>query len=182
MFTQLVKTPLTLARYRNGPFAREREQYLTHLSQRGYGKGRLTGINIQLLAIAQRLPIGVHKRVTKAEVSEAAEIWTKERRRRSSLPHSLVLAKTDFISIACNWLRFLGWIDETRPTLPFVNQLDEFLIHLRDDRGLSEATIIRLHYAACPRYAGPLDITRTTTLHVIPLIRSTLTNYKRLSP
>ena len=142
MFTQLVKTPLTLARYRNGPFAREREQYLTHLSQRGYGKGRLTGINNQLLAIAQRLRISVHKRVTKAEVSEAAEIWMKERRQRSSLPHSLVLAKTDFISIACNWLRFLGWLDEARPALPFANQLDEFLIHLRDDRGLSEATTI----------------------------------------
>ena len=46
MFTQLVKNPLTLARYRNGPFAQERGQYLTHLSQQGYGKGRLTGINI----------------------------------------------------------------------------------------------------------------------------------------
>ena len=91
MFTQLVRNPLTLERYRNGPFAQEREQYLTHLSQRGYGKGRLTGINIQLLAIAQRLRISVHKRVTKAEVSEAAEIWMKERRQLSSLPHSLAL-------------------------------------------------------------------------------------------
>jgi len=142
MFTQLVKNPLTLARYRNGPFAQERQQYLTHLSQRGYGKGRLTGINIQLLAIAQQLRISVHKRVTKVEVSEAAEIWMKERRQRSSLSHSLVLAKTDFISIACNWLRFLGWLDEARPALPFANQLDEFLIHLRDDRGLSQATTI----------------------------------------
>ena len=43
MFTQLVKNPLTLERYRNGPFAQEREQYLTHLSQRGYGKGRIDG-------------------------------------------------------------------------------------------------------------------------------------------
>jgi hypothetical protein len=142
MFTQLVKNPLTLERYRNGPFAQKREQYLTHLSQRGYRKGRLTGINIQLLAIAQRLQIGGHKQVTKAEISEAAEIWMKERRQRSSLPHSLVLAKTDFISIAYNWLRFLGWLDEERPALPFANQLDEFLIHLRDDRGLSEATTI----------------------------------------
>jgi hypothetical protein len=44
MFIQLVKRPLTLARYRNGPFAQKREQYLTHLSQRGYRKLRLTGI------------------------------------------------------------------------------------------------------------------------------------------
>ena len=35
MFTQLVKNPLTLERYRNEPFAEEREQYLTHLAQRG---------------------------------------------------------------------------------------------------------------------------------------------------
>src|SRR5260370_22433029 len=66
----------------------------------------------------------------------------KKRRQRSSLPLSLVLAKTDFISIVCNWLRFLGWLDEARPALPFADQLDEFLIHLRDDRGLSEATTI----------------------------------------
>src|SRR5260370_21981530 len=66
----------------------------------------------------------------------------KERRQLSSLPQSLVLVKTDFISIACNWLRFLGWLDEARPALPFANQLDEFLIHLRDDRGLSQATTI----------------------------------------
>jgi integrase len=74
MFAQLVKNQLTLARYRNGPFAQEREQYLTHLSQRGYGKGRLTGINIQLLAIAQQLLISVQKRLTKVEVCEAATI------------------------------------------------------------------------------------------------------------
>ena len=93
MFAQLVKNPLTLERYRNGPFSQEREQYLIHLSQRGYGKGRLTGINIQLLAIAQQLRISVQKRVTKVEVSEAAEIWMKERRQRSSLPTRLSLLR-----------------------------------------------------------------------------------------
>src|SRR5882762_9850197 len=36
----------------------------------------------------------------------------------------------------------LGCLDEARPTLPFANQLDEFLIHLQDDRGLSQATTI----------------------------------------
>jgi hypothetical protein len=66
----------------------------------------------------------------------------KERRQRSSLPHTRELARTDFVSIASYWLRFLGWLDETRPALPFADQLDEFLIHLRDDRGLSEATTI----------------------------------------
>src|SRR5436190_11452823 len=105
MFTQLVRNPLTLERYRNGPFAQERQQYLTHLSERGYGKGRLTGINIQLLAIAQRLPIDVNKRVRKVEVSEAAEKWMKERRHSSSRPQTLAFAKTDFVSIACDWLR-----------------------------------------------------------------------------
>src|SRR5260370_30337721 len=107
MFAQLVKNPLTVERYRNGPFAQERVQYLTHLSQRGYGKGRLTGINIQLLAIAQRLRINVHKLVTKAEISEAAEIWMKERRQRRSLPHPPILSKTAFISIACYFSQFL---------------------------------------------------------------------------
>lgn len=141
MFTQLVRQPRTLALYRNGPFPRERERYLVYLSGRGYRKGRVTGINIQLLAIAQQLPMGIGKRITKAEISEAAEIWMKERRQRSSLPHTLVLAKTDFISTACKWLRFLGWLDEPQPVLPFANELERFVQHLRDDRGLADATI-----------------------------------------
>ncbi len=98
MFTQFVKTSRALGRYRNGPFAQERQQFLTYLGQRGYRKSRLTGISIRLLAIAQRLPIGAHKKVTKAEISEAAGIWMKERKQGSSLPHTLELAKTDFIS------------------------------------------------------------------------------------
>lgn len=141
MFTQFVKTSRALKRYRNGPFAEERQQFLTYLGQRGYRKIRLTGISILLLAIAQRLQISIRKRVTKAEVCAAAEIWMKERRQRSSLPHTLVLAKTDFISTACKWLRFLGWLDEPQPALPFANELERFAQHLRDDRGLADATI-----------------------------------------
>jgi len=141
MFTQFVKTSRALKRYRNGPFAQERQQFLTHLGQRGYRKNRLTGISILLLAIAQRLQISIRKRVTKAEVCAAAEIWMKERRQRSSLPQTLVLAKTDFISTACKWLRFLGWLDEPQPMLPFADELERFVQHLRDDRGLADATI-----------------------------------------
>jgi hypothetical protein len=95
----------------------------------------LTGINILFLAIAQRLQISIRKRVTKAEVCAAAEIWMKERRQRSSLPHTLVLVKTDFISTACKWLRFLGWLDEPQPVLPFANELERFVQHLRDPEG-----------------------------------------------
>jgi site-specific recombinase XerD len=147
MFTQFVKSTRALERYRNGPFARERQQYLTHLCQRGHSKGRLTGVNIQLLAIAQRLRITAHKRVTKAEVSRAAEIWIKERTQRSSRPQTAAMARTDFVSIASGWLRFLGCLDETRPTLPFASQLDQFLTHLRGERGLSEATVIQRKWA-----------------------------------
>jgi hypothetical protein len=38
MFTQFVKTSRALKRYRNGPFAQERQQFLTYLGQRGYRK------------------------------------------------------------------------------------------------------------------------------------------------
>jgi hypothetical protein len=51
------------------------------------------------------------------------------------------LAKTDFISTACKWLRFLGWLDEPQPVLPFADELERFVRHLRDDRGLADATI-----------------------------------------
>ena len=141
MFTQFVKSTSALERYRNGPFAQERHEYLTHLHQRGYGKARLIGINTQLLAIARQLQISAHGRVTKVEISKAAHTWMKERRQRSSRPLTATAARTDFISIASNWLRFLGWLDEVRPALPFADQFEEYLLHLREDRGLADATI-----------------------------------------
>lgn len=112
MFTQFVKSKKALERYRSGPFAQERHEYLTHLDQRGYGKARLVGINILLLAFARHLQIGAPRRVTKVEVSKAADIWMKERRQRSSRPLTAAMARIDFISVASNWLRFLGWLDE----------------------------------------------------------------------
>src|SRR6267378_2167172 len=141
MFTQFVKSKKALERYRSGPFAQERHEYLTHLDQRGYGKARLVGINILLLAFARHLQIGVPRRVTKVEVSKAADIWMKERKQRSSRPLTAAMARIDFISIASNWLRFLGWLDEPQPALPFADQLEPFIQHLRDERGLADATI-----------------------------------------
>jgi site-specific recombinase XerD len=141
MFSQFVKNNSALERYRNGLFAQERHEYLTHLLQRGYGKARLIGINTQLLAIARYLQISTHRRVTKVEVSKAADIWMKERRQRSSRLLTAAMARIDFIAIASNWLRFLGWLDEPRPALPFADQVEEYLLHLREDGGLADATI-----------------------------------------
>src|SRR5260370_34832097 len=100
MFTQFVKTSRALKRYRNGPFAQERQQFLSYLGERGYRKSRLKGISILLLAIAQRLRITVRKRIAKAEVCAAAEIWVKERKTRSSLPHTIILARTALVYTA----------------------------------------------------------------------------------
>lgn len=141
MFTQFVKSKKALERYRSGPFAQERHEYLTHLDHRGYGRARLVGINILLLAFARHLQIGVPRRVTKVEVSKAADIWMKERRQRSSRPLTAAMARIDFISVASNWLQFLGWLDEPQPALPFADQLEAFIQHLRDERGLADATI-----------------------------------------
>jgi len=93
MFTQLVKNPLTLA--------------ATVMD-----RSPKNGSNILLIFLSEvtaravdgnqystpcHCPAATNQRPqtrNEVEVSEAAEIWMKERRQRSSLSHSLVLAKT----------------------------------------------------------------------------------------
>jgi hypothetical protein len=121
MFEQFVTSARGLERYRKGPLAEERERYLTQLSERGHSSNRLMGISIQLLAFAQRVRIEGQTRVTEAEVAAAAESWMKERKRWSSQPRRLQIARTDFVSVASNWLRFLGRLEEVHPQIPFAD-------------------------------------------------------------
>jgi len=142
MFDQLVKSTLTLERYWNGPFAQERKQYLCHLHQRGHGEGVLKATNIFLLAIAAQLDLQDLKPVTIAELTAAAEVWSRRRTRPSTSPKSIRGAKTQFVSIGSDWLRTLGRLQETHQLVPFAAELDAFLRYLREERGFAETTVI----------------------------------------
>ena len=82
------------------------------------------------------------KPVTIAELTAAAEVWSRRRTRPSTSPKSIRLAKTQFVSIGSDWLRTLGRLQETRPVVPFASELDAFLRYLQEERGLAETTVI----------------------------------------
>ncbi len=51
-------------------------------------------------------------------------------------------SRTDFTSIGSKWLLFLGRLEDTPAQVPFADQLDAFLRYIRDERGLSEGTVV----------------------------------------
>lgn len=141
MFEKLFESPRVLERHRRAPFAKEREQYLFHLEQLGHSVRRMRDLNALLLRIGVELDIAHDVRIRPAQISAAAEHWIQERTGSHKSTRSNQIAKTDFISLATNWLRFFDRLDEQQACLPFAQELKEFLRHLSDERGLSERTI-----------------------------------------
>jgi integrase/recombinase XerD len=141
MFEQYVKSTWNLQRYRRSPLADERERFLVHLREQGRSFTRLRVINAHLLAIAESIDLRGHGMLPEAELATAAEAWLARRTQPATRPTSVRMARTDFISIACGWLRFLGRLKETPSLVPFADQLDAFLQHLGTERGLAERTV-----------------------------------------
>ena len=112
-----------------------------HLKQRGQGYHRLQVINKRLLEVAERVNLSGHRPIRIAELVVASDVGFKQRPRPNILPRSVHIAKTDFVSIASHWLRFLGRLDEECSPVPFADQLEEFLKHLQEERGLSDGTL-----------------------------------------
>jgi len=142
MFEEYVQTAADLEKYRNAPLADERRHFLVHLRAQGYSYSRVRRINNVLLAIAIRLKWGNQKRISCAELSAAADRWIAQRTRPGTRPRSIQGARTGFISVGSAWLRHLGRLEEVPIQVPFAEQFGAFLLHLRDERGLADNTLI----------------------------------------
>jgi len=128
-------------RCNSAPYAQERQTYLLHLQQRGHSSRRLAEFNKILLAAAERIDIEGHN-LDLSKVTVAADAWIKGRTRQGTQARTIRTAKTDFVSITSNWLRFLGRWNEPRRPIPFAEQLEDFLRHLARERGLSGQTVL----------------------------------------
>jgi integrase/recombinase XerD len=141
MFEEYVETTATLEKYRHAPLAEDRQRFLVHLRESGHSYIRVQHINVLLLAIARSIDWDDHRMVSRAELSVAADKWVARRTRPGTRPRSTQVARTDFISVGSEWLRFLGRLEEIPAPAPFADQLDAFLRHLRDERGLAGQTL-----------------------------------------
>ena len=134
MFETLYKDPATIERYRLAPLLEERERYVCAVLASGVvgdvarrvARTQLALMDLLSLPDAD-IPIGF------ATVEAAVREWCR------NVP---AVSGADFRRHAFRWLRFLGWLEEpVRDAHPHARQVEAFAAWMRDDRGLSEATV-----------------------------------------
>ena len=143
MFEVLFIYPKVLARHQSGPAALDRERYLAHCAGQGAAHGTLLRIARELLVIAERIDVTVGKSVTRSEIDAAARAWARQQKRRCRAG-SEQWSRHLFAHVAATWLRFLGILEDpphSERNAFFSRDVDEFIAHLRDERGLSPNTV-----------------------------------------
>jgi integrase/recombinase XerD len=142
MFATLFKYAKVLARHQGGPAAEERERYLVHRADcDGVAPATLLRIARETLAIARQVDLSHGGSVTPGDIAAAAQRWAMDqlRKGRSNGVGSRLL----FIQVATDWLRFIGRLEErsTDRLGRFSREVERFSAHMRDERGLSAATV-----------------------------------------
>ena len=142
MFEVLFAYPKVLARHQAGPAAADRERYLVHCAGQGAAHETLLRIARELLVIAERIDVTAGKPVTRSEIDAAARAWARQQKRRRRA-ESAVWSRHLFAQVAFAWLRFLGILEDLPHAAQnvFSGQVDDFIAHLRDERGLSPNTL-----------------------------------------
>jgi integrase len=137
MFEQLFPHPATVARYRQSPFAAERQLYLSRLMHEGRSLQTLRNIAWILMYLARHLPLH-QAEITPVEIEAAAATWAMTTHRSATCLH---IGKREFVFHARNWMRLLGRLREPAAERPFAAETDAFLQFAVNERGLSPSTI-----------------------------------------
>jgi integrase/recombinase XerD len=141
MFETLFKYPRVLSRHQEGSAVEERKRFLIHCAARGAALATLLRIARELLVIAERIQLTIGKAISADEIETAADEWARYQQCRhhaqgQKWPREL------FIHTATNWLGFLGYLREPeKHRSPFASQIHDFVCCMRDQCGLSDATI-----------------------------------------
>lgn len=141
MFERLAKRGAALRRYRTEPYAQERERFLIRLWNAGYSLRRLQIINWRLLDIAARVDLSGCTLYRREQLDEIAEAWAQQTCQPAARSKTVQTKKAEFVFVAGSWLRFLQRLDESERRQPFMEHLEQFLAHLKNDRGFSDATV-----------------------------------------
>lgn len=140
MIEELFKRPTIRERYRAGPLAEAREEFLEHCAKRGYSRSMLRKIAWVLLAVAHNLDIE-HGNLSTQDIERAVDSRVRFSR-RPSRPKESLWTRQMFIHFATEWLRHLGCLQQTAGVQnAFAAQIEVYASHMRDERGLSPVTI-----------------------------------------
>jgi integrase/recombinase XerD len=138
MFEQLFKKAATISYFRTAPFAKERESFLSYLSEFGHTQMGLKQISHVLVHIAYALEHFSGPDVDRKEIEAAA--------RQAAQVHSgyanAERYRKMFAYNAQRWMQFLGRYKEQKANpSPFDAAVNEFAMWMEQDRGLSQSTI-----------------------------------------
>lgn len=156
MFDQIFQLPSVITRHLRAPYANERWRYLKHLLESGYACDSVRVQAFDLLWIARKLERTYGRLdLTEPEIQIVTHDWRSRARAWGRPMVASPKARRRCLSLAHKWLRFLAAL----PTVPvpFRAQLDAYCRWAREERGLSEATVIgRRHFAtAFLQWFGP---------------------------
>jgi integrase len=141
MFPILFKYPRVLAHHCEGPAADERQRFLIHRAKEGATRGTLLGIARELLVIAKHIDVVTDKAISIYDLEAAASRWVRHQLRRHRARGSK-WSREWFIHVARTWLHFLGRLQEQgHAPSPSADLMKDFANYMRNERGLSEATI-----------------------------------------
>ncbi len=134
MFEVLYKDPATIARYRRAPLLEERERYLRAVIA--------SGVVTEVVRRAARAQLLLIKLLNLPDVDIPVHLATVETAVREWCRSVPEVSAASYRRHGFRWLRFLGWLDEpARIAHPHAREVEAFAAWMRDDRGLSEATI-----------------------------------------
>jgi len=140
MFNTLFLSSSASSRHANGPLAKERGAFLSHLASQGLARDTLTGYASELLVIAVVLKQRDYCQIENRDIERYARQWAK-RRRKLGYVQSLKWPTYHFVKVARAWCIFMGWLKEpeAKPfSIPLVMTWAKLL---RSEAGLSERTI-----------------------------------------
>lgn len=141
MFEKLFKYPRVLMRHRNGAHADARKSYLSHRADDGTAPSTLLRLARELLVIANEVNLIAGQDMGVEEIEAVARRWARRQQRRHRA-HTQRWSYEFFVQTAGDWLRFIGCLREpVEIAVPFSNLITDFATRMRQERGLSSATI-----------------------------------------
>lgn len=138
MFERILFRRSNLSRHRNGPYAKERERYLTLMMEEGRSLPTLRQIANLLYHMAEQLPLNLPS-ITHTQIEAAARQWSTTLVRCRSSRHRM---ETKFVFHATHWLCMLGRLQQPVSQLPFITEQNAFLHFEQHERGLADASLM----------------------------------------
>src|SRR3954451_3374181 len=147
--------PHTTEKYRAAPLVEQRERYLVHLKATGATRSTLRKCANDQLSLVRLLDLKDGDRVSRSQIEVAAALWSQPRGRRCDRAASRK-TRDRFVSHGVRSLGFLGWLDDGRGGRhPHEAEVQAFARWLREERGLSDATV-QSYRAAADHFFGHL--------------------------